>query len=134
MPITAITYNIKPDCEDEIAEIFENYKRPASPNVRGDDGSDVAKILGTAVFIKNDTMVRIISYEGDLDAVARFMAAQPGVQEFERRIVPFLSRPRETETVDGFVRTFGDSTMRCISALGLVAGPVADPVAGTAGR
>ena len=122
MPITAITYNIKPDCEDKIAEIFQNYQRPASPDVRGDDGSQVAKILGTAVFIKNDTMVRIISYEGDLDAVARFMAAQPGVREFERKIVPFLSKPRDTGTVDGFVQTFGDSTMRCISALGQLAG------------
>lgn len=122
MPIAAITYNIKPDCEDRIAEIFANYQRPASPNVRADDGAEVATILGTAVFIKNDTMVRFISYEGDLDAVARYMAEQPGVREFERRIVPYLSEPRETETVDGFVKTFGASTMRCISALGVVAG------------
>ena len=122
MQITAITYNIKPGYEDEIAEIFENYKRPASPNVRADDGSEVARILGTAVFIKDGTMVRIISYEGDLEAVARYMAEQPGVKAFEEKIVPYLSKPRDTATVDGFVKTFGDSAMRCISALGVVAG------------
>lgn len=118
MPIAAITYNIKAGCEDEIAAIFTSYQRPASPAVRDGGGAEVARILGTAVFIKNDTMVRFIEYEGDLTAVAHFMAAQPGVREFERKIVPYLSKPRDTETVEGFVRTFTESTMRCISLLG----------------
>src|SRR2546422_10606821 len=110
MPIAAIPYNIKPGHEDEIAEIFTNYKRPASPQVRDQAGAEVAKIIGTAVFIQDGTMVRFIEYEGDLEAVARFMAAQPGVREFERKIVPFLSKPRHTGTVEGFVHTFTEST------------------------
>jgi hypothetical protein len=61
--------------------------------------------------------VRFIEYEGDLDAVARHMAAQPGVQEIERKLAPFLSRPRDTGTVDGFVGTFRRSLLRCISQL-----------------
>ncbi|HVK25906.1 MAG TPA: SchA/CurD-like domain-containing protein [Actinokineospora sp.] len=118
MPIAAISYDILPGFEDEIGEIFANFQRPASPSVQGDDGAEVAKILGTAVFIKNDTMVRFIEYEGDLTEVAKFMAAQPGVQAFERKIVPYLSKPRDTATPEGFVRTFTDSTMRCLTLLG----------------
>jgi hypothetical protein len=118
MPYAAISYRVKPGHEDEIAEIFTNYRRPASPQVRDGSGEEVARIVGTAVFIQDGTMVRFIEYEGDLEAVARFMAMQPGVREFERKIVPFLSKPRDTETVDGFVRTFTASTMRCISHLG----------------
>jgi len=118
MPIAAITYNIKAGHEDEIAEIVRGFRRPGSPSVRDSDGAEVARIVRTAVFIKDATMVRFIEYEGDLTAVARFMAVQPGVRDFERRIVPYLAKPRDTATVEGFVATFTDSTMRCLTQLG----------------
>lgn len=118
MPIAAITYDIRAGFEDEIAAIFADYRRPASPSVRNDDGVEVARIIGTAVFIKDDTMVRFIEFEGEIADVARFMAAQPGVREFERKIVPYLARPRDTATTEGFIRTFTASVMRCVSHLG----------------
>lgn len=117
MPFTAITYDIKPGCEDEIAEIFGGFKRVGSPVVRDESGAEVARILSTALFIRDDTMVRFIEYEGELEAIARFMASQPGVAEVERKLAPYLSKPRDTGTVEGFVRTFERSTMRCISQL-----------------
>jgi hypothetical protein len=118
MPIAAITYDIRAGFEDEIAALFTNYRRPASPSVRDDDGVEVARIVGTAVFLKGDTMVRFIEFEGGIEDVARYMADQPGVREFERRIVPFLATPRDTGTPEGFVRTFTSSVMRCVSHLG----------------
>ncbi|OJF16146.1 SchA/CurD-like domain-containing protein [Couchioplanes caeruleus] len=118
MPIAAIRYDIKAGFEDEIAAIFTDYRRPASPSVRDDGGAEVARIVGTAVFLKEDTMVRFIEFEGDIESVARFMAEQPGVREFERKIVPYLAKPRDTATVEGFVRTFTASVMRCVSHLG----------------
>jgi len=115
MPIAAISYDIKGGFEDEIAEIVGGFTRPRSSSVGDEAGAEVARIVSTAVFIRDDTMVRFIEYEGDLDAVARFMARQAGVQDFERRIVPYLAAARDTGTAEGFVRTFTDSTMRCLA-------------------
>ncbi|MEU5265873.1 SchA/CurD-like domain-containing protein [Amycolatopsis sp. NPDC021455] len=117
MPVTAIKYDIKDGCEDDIAEIFGSFRRVGTPVIRNADGAETGRILSTALFISGDTMVRFITYEGDVDDVARFMAGQPGVQEVERKLVPFLASPRDTGTVEGFVETFKNSTMRCLSAL-----------------
>jgi hypothetical protein len=117
MPFVAITYDIKPGCEEELAEIFGGFRRVGSPAVPGGENAPTTRILATALFIRDDTMVRFIEYEGDLDAVARHMAAQPGVQEIERKLKPFLTRPRDTDTVEGFVATFKRSMLRCISQL-----------------
>ncbi|OLT26331.1 SchA/CurD [Actinomadura sp. CNU-125] len=117
MPFAAITYDIKPGCEEEIAEIFGDFKRVRNPAVRDGSGREVGRVLGTALFIRDDTMVRFIQYEGGIEDVARFMAAQPGVREVERRLKPYLASPRDTDTVEGFVATFTESSMRCISQL-----------------
>jgi hypothetical protein len=127
MPFVAITYDIKPGCEEQLAEIFGTFRRVGSSAVppgaarpaSGPDGpaAPATKILATALFIRDDTMVRFIEYEGDLDAVIRHMAAQPGVQEIERQLKPYLSKPRDTGTVEGFVATFKRSMLRCISQL-----------------
>jgi len=114
MPFAAITYDIEAGHEDEVAEVFSNFRRPASPTVPG--RSDTS-IKATAVFIRDGLLVRFIEYEGDLEAVARYMAAQPGVQEVERKLKPFLSKPRDTGTVDGFVRTFQRSLLRSVTQL-----------------
>jgi hypothetical protein len=121
MPFVAITYDIKPGCEEQLAEIFGNFRRVGSATVpaggNGPTAVSTTKILATALFIRDDTMVRFIEYEGDLDTVIRHMANQPGVQEIERQLKPYLSRPRDTGTVDGFVATFKRSMLRCISSL-----------------
>jgi hypothetical protein len=119
VPIAAITYDIKPNCEAEIEAVFSGFRRTGSTDVRDGSGTTTTRILGTALFIRDDTMVRFIEYEGDLDAVARHMASQPGVQEVERRLAPYLARPRDTSTVEGFVATFQRSLLRCISRLSL---------------
>jgi hypothetical protein len=115
MPYAAITYDIKGGCEDEVAEVFSNFRRPAGNVVPGADGARAGRILATAVFIRDSTLVRFIEYEGDLDAVIRFMAAQPGVAEVERKLVPYLNKPRDTGTVEGFMKTFHASQLRCIT-------------------
>jgi hypothetical protein len=117
MPLAALTYDIKPGYENEIAQILVEFKRVTSPVVLGADGQEAARILATAVFIRGATMVRFIEYDGNLDAVARHMATQSGVREVEERLVPYLAVPRNTATVEGFVATFRGSLMRCISQL-----------------
>ncbi|WP_411139487.1 SchA/CurD-like domain-containing protein [Streptomyces sp. x-80] len=118
MPFAALTYDIRPGCEDEVAEVFAGFRRVGSPSVPGTGASPAARLLATAVFLRDATLVRVIEYEGDLDAVARHMACQPSVQEVERRLKPYLNSPRDTDTPEGFVRTFHQSLLRCITHLG----------------
>lgn len=117
MPYTAITYDILPGHEDELAELFTVFRRVGSSTVPGPDGAPAGTILATALFIRDDLMVRMVEYEGAIEAVARFMAAQPGIQEVERKLKPFLASPRDTATVEGFVATFLGSRLRCISQM-----------------
>ncbi|GAA3083652.1 SchA/CurD-like domain-containing protein [Streptosporangium carneum] len=117
MPFVAITYDIESGYEDEVAEVFSDFQRPKSAVVPDADGRQAGRILATAVFVRDSLLVRFIEFEGDLDAVARHMAAQPGVQEVERRLKPYLRSPRDTDTVEGFVRTFNNGMLRCVTQL-----------------
>ncbi|TCP56803.1 SchA/CurD like domain-containing protein [Tamaricihabitans halophyticus] len=116
MSFAAITYDIKPGFEEEIVEIFRNFRRVASADVNGGSGVP-SRILSTAVFIRDDTLVRVIEYEGDLLAIARHMAEQPGVHEVEQKLAPYLTKPRDTATPEGFLATFQRSLLRTISQI-----------------
>ncbi|MFF6779089.1 SchA/CurD-like domain-containing protein [Streptomyces sp. NPDC012637] len=117
MPFAAITYDIKPGYEKELAAIFGDFKRVRSSRVEDASGEQAGTILATAVFLRDDTLVRVIEYTGDLEAVARHMAAQPGVREVERKLKPYLSRPRDTDTVEGFVATFRRSLLTTVAQI-----------------
>jgi hypothetical protein len=117
MTFGAISYDIKPGFDDEVAEIFspKNFKRASTPIIRNAAGKVVGRILGTGLFLRGDAMARIIQYEGELDDVARHMAAQDGVHEAERAIAPYLRVPRDTETEAGFLNYFRNSTMEVLA-------------------
>ncbi|MGC5020999.1 SchA/CurD-like domain-containing protein [Micromonospora sp. DT47] len=117
MPYAAITYSVKPGHEDEIAEIFEKFRRVDSPVLTDEAGESVGELLGTAVFIKDDLMVRVIHYSGDFAAIGRHMAAQKGVHLLEQKLAPYLAEQRDTGNVDGFQHYFRNATMRCVSQL-----------------
>ncbi|WMX44580.1 SchA/CurD-like domain-containing protein [Streptomyces roseicoloratus] len=117
MPFAAITYDIKPGYEKELAAVFGDFKRVRSSRVEGASGEQAGTILATAVFLRDDTLVRVIEYTGDLEAVARHMASQPGVREVERKLKPYLSRPRDTDTVEGFVATFKRSLLNTVAQI-----------------
>ncbi|MEC3952007.1 SchA/CurD-like domain-containing protein [Nocardia sp. CDC153] len=119
MPFAAITYKVKPGNEDRIAEIFANFRRVNSPTLRDDSGVEVGKLLGTAVFIKDELMVRVIHYEGDFSAISGHMSAQQGVHALEKQLAPYLAEQRDTSNRDGFDTYFKNSTMRCISQLSI---------------
>ena len=117
MPYAAITYPVKPGHEDAIAEIFAGFQRVSSPVLRNEAGDAVGKLLGTAVFIKDDVMIRVIHYEGDFASVSRTMSGHSGVHRLEEQLAPYLTERRETSTTEGFQSYFSASTMRCISQL-----------------
>ena len=117
MPYAAITYRVKPGHEDEIAEIFASFQRVDTPDFSGDDGQRAGRLLGTAVFVKDDVMVRVIHYEGDLGALAGHMAGQRGVHLIEQQLAPYLAQQRDTSTPQEFAKYFRNATMRCVSQL-----------------
>ncbi|MCW2881655.1 MAG: hypothetical protein JWQ95_5755 [Sphaerisporangium sp.] len=124
MPFAAITYRVKPGHEDEIAEIFAGFQRVDTPVMRDTGGDQAGRLLGTAVFIKDDVMVRVIHYEGEFGAVAAHMAGQRGVHLIEEKLAPYLTRQRDTSTPEAFGAYFRDAVMRNISQLSVDTHPV----------
>lgn len=123
MPYAAITYRVKPGNEDAIAEIFADFQRVDTPDLLDEDGRVVGRLLGTGVFVKDDVLVRVIHYEGDFTAVARKMAAQPGVHRIEERLAPYLAEQRDTSTPEAFGAYFRNALMRSISQLSVETHP-----------
>jgi acyl carrier protein len=117
MPYAAITYRVKPGHEDEIAEIFAGFQRVDTPVLRDSRNEQVGRLLGTAVFVKGELMVRVIHYEGDFSAIGKHMAGQRGVHLLEERLAPYLLEKRDTGTAAGFGEYFRNATMRCVSQL-----------------
>ncbi|ONI77892.1 SchA/CurD [Actinosynnema sp. ALI-1.44] len=117
MPYAAVTYRVLPGHEDEIAEIFAGFQRMDTPVFRDDNGDAAGRLLGTAVFIKDDVVVRVIHYEGDFAAVGRHVGAQRGVHLIEEKLAPYLAQQRDTSTPQGFEAYFRDAAMRCVSQM-----------------
>ncbi|GAA3368948.1 SchA/CurD-like domain-containing protein [Streptomyces sannanensis] len=127
MPYAAITYRVKPGHEDEIAEIFAKFQRVDTPDFTGGDGEQAGRLLGTAVFVKDDIVVRVIHYEGDFSAVGRHMAAQRGVHTAEAELQPYLAEPRDTSSPQAFAAYFRDATMRTVAQLTVDTHPTGAP-------
>ncbi|MFA1538356.1 SchA/CurD-like domain-containing protein [Actinomadura monticuli] len=123
MPYAAITYRVKPGCDDELAEIFAGFKRVDTPDMRDENGETVGRLLGTAVFVKDEFMVRVIHYEGDFIAIARHMAAQQGVHNLEEKLGPYLTHRKPAETPEEFKENFRNAMMRCVSQLSVETHP-----------
>lgn len=116
MPFIAISYQVKPGHEDDIAEIFAegNFTRADSPVLRGDDGAQAGRNLGTSLFIRHDMMARFVHFEGEMQRIGPHMSGQRGVKEAELKLGPYLATPRDTQTPDGFMHYFRNAMMTCI--------------------
>lgn len=125
MPYAAITYRVKPGHEDEIAEIFAGFQRVSTPVLSDEEGNAAGRLLGTAVFVKDDVLVRVIHYEGELRHVASHMAGQAGVHALEAKLAPLLAERRDTSSPGSFETYFRGATMRCISQLSIDTHPAA---------
>ncbi|GII82445.1 SchA/CurD [Sphaerisporangium siamense] len=115
MPYAALTFRIKPGHENELAEVFTSGPALESPVVTDEHGRETARLLGTAVFVKDDVLVRFIHYEGDFSGIARHLASQRHVHTIEDRVVPYLADARDTATADGFAAFFRAASMRCLT-------------------
>lgn len=114
MPFAGLTYRVQPGHEEEIAWIFspENFTRVDSPVLHDEAGTEIGYLTCTGLFIQDDTIVRVIQHDGGaLADIRRHMSTQEGVHEAERRLLPYLTQPRDTETAEGFMAHFDRSTM-----------------------
>ena len=117
MSYAAIMYRVKPGHDDEIAEIFTGFQRMQTPSFTDSEGAVVGRLLGTAVFLQDDVVVRVIHYEGDFSAIGRHVGMQRGVHLIEDKLQPFLAEGRDTAAQADFEAYFAAATMRSISEL-----------------
>jgi hypothetical protein len=113
----AVMWNVKPGTEEAVEELFRNYGRP-DPVVRGEDGSERGRLLGTQVFMKDNTVVRVMEFEGDPRAIFGHLQQQAVVKELESKLDEYLETPRDMSTPEGAQRFFREAGMRCLLARG----------------
>jgi hypothetical protein len=112
----AVTWTVKPGFEEEIAGLFANYPRPDSYSITDAAGNQIGAILSTAVFMKDQRIVRVLEYDGELPAVMRHMAGQRAVRELEEQLAQYVEVPRDTSSPNSFRDFFIANSMRCLVA------------------
>lgn len=110
----AMLWTVKPEAVEQVKELFRDYGRP-DHEVKDEDGNVRGRLLGTQVFMKGNTVVRVIEVEGDFVAVAQHMGRQPAIQELEAALDPLLEEPRDMSTPEGARDFFLKSAMECVA-------------------
>jgi len=80
----ALAFRTKPGAGPEVARLLSNYSAPRLD-------SDGTRLLGTAVFVKDDLVVGTMEIEGDLRRAAIHLAQDPVIQEVGRGLLPHLT-------------------------------------------
>lgn len=112
----ALMWQIKPGSEEAVADLFANYGRPDHV-IRDEQGNEKGKLLATMVFMKGNSVIRVVEIEGaSLPEVAVHMGKQPMVKELEDKLDEHLLEPRDMSTPEGARKFFMDSSMRCLVA------------------
>lgn len=111
----ALIWTVKPGTEQQVEEIFANYKSP-DRIIRDENGDEKGKLLATQVFMKDNIIVRVMEIEGDLREAAIHLGKQPAIQELERKLDPLIETPRDMSTPEGARQFFMSTMMRCLVA------------------
>lgn len=110
----AVTWQIKPGSEDKVAEIFADYPRLDRTVIEDADGKEIGRLISTAVFLKDDRIVRVIEFEGALPDVMRHMASRRTMHQLENRLAEHLLEQRDTSSPDAFRDFFLRASMRVL--------------------
>jgi hypothetical protein len=111
-------FRVKPGSESEVRSILAGYRRPATII---DDGT---RLVATSVFMHGPIVVRVMDIEGSLPRAAAHLARQPGIQDAERALNPYLEIPRALSDSEAARRFFAQAAMirlthRAVSAAGV---------------
>jgi len=109
----ALTFDIKPGSEQTVEQLFKDSGRP-NHDVRDRDGNPVGRLLCTNVFMKDQTIVRVIEFDGEFISVARHMSQQQEVRELEEALDPYLAEPRDMRSPAGAAAFFTSAGMRLV--------------------
>ncbi len=93
------------------ASLAALHYRVARPVLRDDGGAQTGVLHGVAVFVGGGWMVRVVSFDGDLADMAKYMAHRPGRPAIERELAPYLAEPRDTADPEDFLRRFNTDLM-----------------------
>jgi hypothetical protein len=110
----AMTWNVRKGTEDEVQALFEDYGRP-DHKIVDEDGNRVGTLLATQVFMKDNTVVRVVEAEApSFIDVAKHMRKQKPIQDLEQKLDPYLEEPRDMSTPQGAAEFFMKSAMKCV--------------------
>ena len=109
----ALTWNVRRGTEDEVIRLFERSGRP--DHVVRDSGGEVVGLLRkTSVFMRQNTVVRVIEFDGEFIDVARHMGRQQEVRDLETALEEFLEEERDMSTPEKTAAFFASASMRCV--------------------
>ncbi len=108
----ALMWDIKPGAQDEVREAFKKYGRP-DHTIRDADGNEVGTLLSTQVFMKGETIVRVVETTDGvpLPLLGQHMGRQPAIRELEDKLDELIAEPRDMSNDQGAREFFMKSTM-----------------------
>jgi hypothetical protein len=111
----ALIWNVKKGTEEEVADLFKDYHAPEYI-ARDEEGNEVGRLISTQVFMRDNTVVRVIEFEGPMPVISKHMSQQKGIKELEDKLDDYLEVPRDMTTPEGVRAFFMSTGMRCLVA------------------
>lgn len=111
----AVMWTVKPGTEEQVRELFSNYGRP-DPVVKGEDGEVKGRLLGTQVYMKDKTVVRVMEFEGEPRAIFSHLQRQEAVRSLEEKLNEYLENPRDMSNPEAAQKFFRETGMQCLLA------------------
>src|SRR5262245_32386703 len=111
----AVIWTVKPGTEQAVEELFKNYGTPEHV-FRDEDGTEQGRLIATQVYMKDTTVVRVMEFEGDHQALIKHLQQQPVVRDLETQLDQYLETPRDMSTPESARKFFMSTAMRCLLA------------------
>ncbi len=111
----ALMWDVKPGTEDTVRELFHNYGRP-DHTIRDTEGNQVGTLLSTQVFMKGNTVVRVVETTDGvpLPVIGQHMGKQPAIRELEDKLDELVAEPRDMSNPQGAAKFFIESSMELL--------------------
>jgi hypothetical protein len=93
----ALMFTVRQGTEQAVREAFQNSGRPKH-DIVGPDGTPKGRLLHTMVLMKDNVVIRMIEFEGELRDVIQHMRQQDEVIALEGELEKYLEVPRDMST------------------------------------
>ncbi|WP_163572017.1 SchA/CurD-like domain-containing protein [Fodinicola feengrottensis] len=103
--LAVISWRFRPGCAREVRELLLQYPRPESAQIRDEAGTVVGSMVRTAVFVRDNQVVRIMEFTGPLHALLKQKSTENrdfSVDIALQEIPGYLEHPVDLTTPDGF--------------------------------